>query len=110
MPPGSCLTPGLSDFAAGRAYYAMLYVAQALLAERGERFRKHSGVHSVFGERFAKTGVLDPKFHRWLLDAFDRRILGDYDLEFTASADEVREMVRQAQEFRAAATAYLTRS
>jgi uncharacterized protein (UPF0332 family) len=29
------------DFAAGRAYYAMFYVAEALLVERGRRFRKH---------------------------------------------------------------------
>jgi uncharacterized protein (UPF0332 family) len=29
------------DFAAGRAYYAMFYIAEALLVERGRRFRKH---------------------------------------------------------------------
>jgi uncharacterized protein (UPF0332 family) len=38
------------DFAAGRAYYAMFYAAEALLYERGLRSRKHSGVHSLFGE------------------------------------------------------------
>jgi len=30
------------DFAAGRAYYAVLYVAEALLVEQGKRFRKHA--------------------------------------------------------------------
>ena len=56
------LLDGYAEFAASRAYYAMFYVAQALLSEKGRRFRKHSGVHSAFGETFAKTGVLDAKF------------------------------------------------
>jgi uncharacterized protein (UPF0332 family) len=58
------LREGDLDFAAGRAYYAMFYVAEALLYEKELQFRKHSGVHSAFGEHFAKTGLLDAKFHR----------------------------------------------
>ena len=69
------------DFAAGRAYYAMFYTAEALLYERGLRSRKHSGVHSLFGEHFAKPGLIDPKFHRWLVTAFNRRLQGDYAFE-----------------------------
>ncbi len=37
------LARGDSDFAAGRAYYAMFYTAEALLVESGRRFRKHAG-------------------------------------------------------------------
>ncbi len=40
-----------TEFAAGRAYYAMFYAAQALLNEKGLSFRKHGGVHAAFGER-----------------------------------------------------------
>lgn len=47
----------------------MLYAAEALLISKGLRFRKHGSVHAAFGEHFAKGQVLDPKFHRWLLDA-----------------------------------------
>jgi uncharacterized protein len=75
------LLPSDADFAAARAYYAMFYVAEALLAERELRFSKHAGVHSAFGEHFAKTGLLDPKYHRWLIDAFDKRIAADYGIE-----------------------------
>jgi uncharacterized protein (UPF0332 family) len=50
------------DFAAGRAYYAMFYVAEALLHERDLGSKKHGGVHALFGEHFAKTGIVDPKF------------------------------------------------
>ena len=53
---------GDHDFATSRAYYAMFYVAEALLNERDHHFRKHSAVHSAYGEEFAKTEVLDPRF------------------------------------------------
>ena len=52
------------DFAVGRAYYAMFYIAEALLNEKGLKFNKHSAVHVAFGEQFAKTREMDAKFHR----------------------------------------------
>jgi len=55
------LREGDAEFAAGRAYYAMLHTAQALLREKGLQYRRHSGVHAAFGEHFAKTGLLDRK-------------------------------------------------
>lgn len=63
-----------ADFAAARAYYALFYVAAGLLAERNLHFRKHGAVHAAFGEHFVKSGAMDAKFHRWLLDAFDKRV------------------------------------
>jgi uncharacterized protein (UPF0332 family) len=95
------------DFAAGRAYYAMFYVAEALLVERGRRFRKHSAVHAAFGEQFAKAGLLEPKYHRWLLDAFDRRIVSDYDTTGEISPHEVRETIKRAREFLTQANRFL---
>ena len=87
------------DFSAGRSYYAMFYIAQALLHEKHLRSRKHSGVHSLFGETFAKTGAMDPKFHRWLLDAFDKRIQADYGFDITLTRDDALQMISQAREF-----------
>ena len=86
-----------AELACGRVYYAMLHTAQALLRERGVQYRRHSGVHSAFGQHFAKTSRLDPKFHRWLLDAFDRRLLADYDVETTVDAATVETMIEQAR-------------
>ena len=88
-----------NEFAAGRAYYAMFYVAEALLNEKGLRFRKHGGVHGAFGEQFVKSGEWDAKYHRWLLAAFDKRIAGDYGIEMAIEAKEVKEMIQQAREF-----------
>jgi len=91
------------DFSAGRSYYAMFYIAEALLHEKDLRSRKHSGVHSLFGETFAKTGAMDPKFHRWLLDAFDKRIQADYGFDIALTRDDAAQMIAQAREFLEAA-------
>lgn len=92
------LREGFDDIAAGRAYYAMFHAAQALLREYGLHYRKHSGVHAAIGEHFAKTGRIDPKFHRWLLDAFDERLLGDYGIDASPDPQAVALRIRQAGE------------
>jgi len=97
------------DFAAGRAYYAMFYTAEALLNEKGLRFRKHGGVHGAFGEHFVKTRDFDAKYHRWLIDAFDKRVQGDYDVESVITSEDVEDMIRQAQECLETAEGYLAK-
>jgi uncharacterized protein (UPF0332 family) len=94
-----------SDFESGasRAYYAMFYVAEALLSEEGLHYRRHGGVHGAFGERFAKTGRLDRKYHRWLLEAFEQRITADYGVDAVLTADDVAALIDHADEFLRAA-------
>jgi len=101
------LTNGKADFAAGRAYYAMFYTAEALLNEKGFKFGKHGNVIAAYGQHFAKTGELDSKFHRWLLTSFDQRQIGDYAFDPDVDKNVVIQMIGQAQEFLAAAKKYL---
>ena len=49
----------------------------------------------------------NPKYHRWLLDAFDQRIVGDYDVSSGLDAEMVSEMIDEAREFLQAARTYL---
>jgi uncharacterized protein (UPF0332 family) len=93
------LREGQAEFAAGRAYYAMFYTAEALLGEQGLHFRKHAGVHAAYGERFAKPGLLDPKFHRWILNAFDIRLTGEYGVGAMVDPEETQGLIDQANEF-----------
>ena len=102
------LSEGDAEFASGRAYYAMLHAAQALLRERDLAYRKHSGVHGAFGRHFAKTGELDPKFHRWLLDGYDDRIRGDYDADPVFEEEAMAVRIAQAEEFIAEIRRYLS--
>jgi uncharacterized protein (UPF0332 family) len=97
------LKTGSADFAAGRAYYAMFYIAEALLLRKGLSYSKHSAVHASFGKIYAKEGIVDPKFHRWLLDAFDQRIIGDYGVEAIITQQDVELMMDHAKEFLATA-------
>ncbi len=70
---------GKTEFAAGRAYYAMFYTAEALLYDQFDlKLNQHGQVIAAYGKHFAKTRELDPKYHRWLRDGFEKRISGDY--------------------------------
>ncbi len=101
------LADGDVDFAASRAYYALFYVDEALLNEKDLQFKKHGGVHGAFAEHFIKTKQVDPKFHSWLVDAFDERIQGDYEVESEVDSAIVKITIQQAQEFLQAAQQYL---
>ena len=101
------LTNDKVDFAAGRAYYAMFYTAEALLNEKGFAFGKHGNVIGAYGQHFAKTKELDPKFHRWLLTSFDQRQIGDYAFDPNVEKKVVVQMIHQAHEFLEAAKKYL---
>jgi uncharacterized protein (UPF0332 family) len=54
------------DFAsaASRLYYAMFFVAEALLEIRGLSFSSHRAVISAFGQQFTKTLRLNLVFAR----------------------------------------------
>lgn len=95
------------DFAASRAYYAMFYVADALLGEKDMHFSKHSGVHGAFAQHFVKTGEFDAKFQRWLVSSFNQRMLGDYGTAPEFNEEDVQEIIEQAREFLQAAQTYL---
>ena len=101
------LDHGKIDVAAGRAYYALFYVAEALLNEKGLQFGKHGDVIGAYGKEFSKTKLLDQKFHRWLIEGFDTRLIGDYHVDTKIEMDGVANMINQAREFHEAALRYL---
>ena len=96
-----------AEFVVGRAYYAMFYIAEALLNEKGHRFRKHRGVHGALAEHFVKTGLLDRKYHQWLLEAFSKRITGDYGIEAELTSEDANLLMAQADEFLETAKRFL---
>lgn len=96
------------EFAAGRAYYAMFYVAEALLYNEFDlKLNQHGQVIAAYGKNFAKTKALDPKYHRWLRDGFDKRISGDYGIDTGISESIVADMINHARDFLMVARKYL---
>lgn len=101
---------GHFEIATSRAYYAMFYIAEALLSEDGEEFTSHGAVQSAFGRRFAKAGRLDAKFHRYLIDAYRERQTADYDASAEVGSEEAETLLKQAGEFLSAAYKFLEHS
>ncbi len=92
-------TNGLYDFAASRAYYAMFYVAEALLLGQGLAFSKHAAVIAAFGRRFARPGIVPVALHRYLIDGRDKRTIGDYGIGSSLTEAQATEQIAHAEDF-----------
>lgn len=90
---------GHLEDAVSRAYYVMFYIAAAFLDGEGLRFSSHSAVISEFGRVFAKTGRVPSEFHRWLLEAEQDRLGGDYRDVYTVQAEVAEKHLRNAERF-----------
>jgi len=90
---------GDHDFAAARAYYAMFYVAEAALLEKGLSFSNHSAVISQFFEQFVKSGVVTKELHKSLHRAFLLRQEGDYMSVPNISAKTVEKLIEDTKTF-----------
>jgi len=101
------LQENLPNIAASRAYYAMFYIAEALLFQRGLTFPSHSAVIAAYGKEFARSNQIDPKFHRYLIASQDTRQIGDYGVERGVSTAEASQVTQWAEEFLGTAEAYL---
>ena len=100
---------GFLDFSASRAYYALFYIAQALLLDRGLSFSSHGAVISAYGREFAKTKLLDPKYHKYLIQAQHIRNIGDYGPPHGVTESQASQLLQWAEEFLTAARGYLAR-
>jgi uncharacterized protein (UPF0332 family) len=93
------LNEGHADFAAARAYYAMFYVAEALLLGEELSFSKHSAVNAAFGRTFVATQRIPSEFHRFLLDAFTLRNAADYEVGPGLDEKVAQEQIEHARKF-----------
>lgn len=98
------------DFAsaASRLYYAMFYCAEALLLTKGLSYSRHGSVIAAFGQHFVKTGIFPVELHQWLLDAFDKRQIADYDALATLNEVDIATMEQQALQFFQTTRTYLS--
>jgi uncharacterized protein (UPF0332 family) len=86
------------DFSAARSYYAMFYTIEALLLSRNLSYSKHSAVIGAFGKDFIKTGQLDEKYHRYILEALDLRNSGDYGTMNSIEKNQALKLISNAKE------------
>ncbi len=93
------LEQGYPSDSASKSYYAMFYVAQALLKSAKIDVVKHSAVESALGYHFVKTGKIDQKYHRMLLDARKLREVADYDIQEGVLRPQAAVKVQEAKSF-----------
>ena len=99
---------GIARFSAAQSYYTMFYLMEALLLTKGMSFSSHSAVVAAYGKQFAKTKVLDPKYHQRIIITQKRREVGHYGQDNEDVTDEeARESFHWAEEFMQAVKGYL---
>jgi uncharacterized protein (UPF0332 family) len=97
--PQNLIEQGFYEFSVSRAYYAMFYIAEALLDQEGLSFSTHAAVISAFGQYLARSGKVPTEFHRQLIDAQAQRTRADYDPVPELSQRDAETLVEQAQTF-----------
>ena len=98
---------GHAPDAASKTYYAMFYAAQALLKSEQIEVVKHSVVESALGYYFIKTGKIDRKYHRMLINARKIREIADYDIDEEIIEPTATVKIEEGKAFVAAIKGYL---
>jgi len=93
------LNIGDYDSCVSRCYYAMFFMAEAVLLTKNVSASSHKGIISLFGEHFVKTGIFDREMGKALNDAYDKRLVGDYGIGFIVTEEEARDLLETAQNF-----------
>jgi len=70
-----------------RSYYAMFYAALALLQTIGKTPSKHTGVIGIYDTEFMRKGVFPKESSIAFHDAFDARLVSDYQPVRDATRD-----------------------
>jgi uncharacterized protein (UPF0332 family) len=83
----------------GRCYYAMFHAASAMLLDKDIKRHSHQGLISAFGQFFVKPGQIDPKFHKYITEAFDLRQESDYQPLTEISDIQAGKLLERAKEF-----------
>jgi len=98
------------DSAVSRAYYAMFYVAEALLLSKGLAYSKHSAVIAAFGKEYAKEGVLPVELHAHPREASDARNVADYQADSDLTEEATVKHISRAERFVAVGEEMLRRA
>ncbi len=93
------IAEGFYGSAINRAYYAIFYAANALLATRGLARSKHSGVIAAFREHFVKPGLIEVNYSDIYGRVMDNRRVSDYEIEIPVDSETAEKDLSDAQRF-----------
>jgi len=87
------------DSAASRAYYAAFHALTAILAMRGQAYRKHSAIRAALHRDLLQTAELDQAAGREYDFLMDLRETGDYGGLARVTSDNARMAAGKAEAF-----------
>lgn len=90
---------GHANAAVNRLYYACFYAVSALLYSHGLSSAKHSGVRSLFGYHFVKTGLVSKMMGAFYNDLYENRQESDYEDFYLVDRQILPGWLEQAEEF-----------
>ena len=93
------LADGFHGSAVNRAYYAIFYAANALLATQGLSRSKHSGVIAAFRRYFVKPGFIEIEYGDIYGRVMDDRHISDYDVEMPIEPERAQTDLEDAHRF-----------
>lgn len=93
------LDNGDYDTTVSRVYYAMFFMAKAVLITKNIKAKTHSGVISAFGQYFVKNNIFPKYLGKNLNNAFDIRLIGDYEILEDIEKNQAEELLKEGKEF-----------
>ena len=103
---GQALETAESNLASGdlratvnRAYYAVFYLATAMLLTKGVERRRHSGILGAFREHFVKTGLIEIEYSSIYGEALIAREDADYAVEIPVDREMATTVLHEATRF-----------
>ena len=93
------LADGFYGSAVNRAYYAIFYAANALLATQGITRSKHSGVIAAFRQCFVRPEEIEAEYSDIYGRVMENRHVGDYEIELPIEPQVAADDLRDARRF-----------
>lgn len=98
------LDHGDFESVASRCYYAMFYIARAMLEQKGIEPKTHAGIHNQFGQHFVRRGEVSQELNTAFSEAWRLREFAEYAEEAFMEHGEAAELLTDAEAFVAALT------
>ncbi len=89
-----------------RSYYAIFHSMSAILLTKNLEFSKHSAAIASFGHQLVRESLIDRKYHKIVIDAFEARQVAEYDIFKQVNRKFAQKILDEAKEFNQMANQY----
>ncbi len=83
--------------AVNRIYYGIFYMLSALALKHHFSTSKHAQLIGWFNKNFVKDQKIERTYGKYIQDAFEMRMKGDYEVLTSFSEDDVQELFEKMQ-------------